>query len=293
MNPQPRIRPAQRPEQVSKGVFTYRSSRTRGDVPLGRGQSERRRLPWSQWRLLPSWLALFALLGSLGYTLTLSTQPKIIVASQNQLLFREESEYARAAQRSIQSSIMNRSKITVDTTAIARDLRQDFPEIAVAKVALPLIGRRPVIHIQLSQAALALRTTEATFVIDGTGRAILEARDKDSVANMKLPMVADQSGLIIEPGKSALPAATVAFIQEIIVQTTAQKLRPSSLALPAVANELHARFAGQPYLVKFNTASEARQSVGAFLAVKERLEETRQVPNDYIDLRIPERAYYK
>lgn len=284
--------------QRTSTVFSYHSSRTRSEMPLGREgskslQSGQYLRQWN-WRLLPSWLAFAAIIVSVGYILTINTTPKVTLAGgEAAKLLRDETAYEGAAREFLNSSLVNRSKITIDTMALSRTLLQQFPELEAADVTVPLAGRRPIIALTPARPALLVSTQNGLFVLDGSGRAMLSASEVVEPNVADLPVVADESGLDVEVGKSSLPQETVDFIQTLVAHLQAKQLTVESMSLPAVANELHVRLANQPYFIKFNTTTDARQSAGALLALKQRLEATSQVPAQYLDFRVEERAYYR
>lgn len=246
------------------------------------------------WRFLPSWLALVAIVASFGYILTVNTTPKVTLAERGAApLLRDETAYAQAAQDFLNSSLLNRSKITIDTLALSRAMLQQFPELKTAEVTLPLAGRRPIISLTPASPALILSTQNGLFILDDSGKAMLRTSEAAEPNAADLPLLADESGLEVAAGKSALPQDTVDFIQTLTAHLRAKELTVETMSLPAVASELHIRLAGQPYFIKFNTSGDARQSAGALVALKQRLEAGHQTPSEYIDLRVEGRAYYK
>lgn len=278
-------------------VFSYYSSRAPGDARAARGQGSESsgsnsRLRWSY---LPSYVALLALIISAGYVLSVDIRPRIVVDDNNQSgLLRDRQVYQHAGQALLASSPLNRSKITINALDISRRLNEQFPEIDTAVVALPLMSRRPVITIRPSAPALLLSTREGIYVLDVKGRAILNASDVGTSATATgLPVVTDESGLEIKLGKAVLPRHSVEFISDLQAQLSNKGLKIDTLTLPALADELHVRLENQPYFVKFNMATDARISAGTFMAVKERLERDGQIPDEYIDVRVEERAYYR
>jgi uncharacterized Ntn-hydrolase superfamily protein len=56
---------------------------------------------------------------------------------------------------------------------------------------------------------------------------------------------------------------------------------------------LHLRIEGKAYLVKFNLRGDAREEAGAFLAVKQHLERAGKTPEQYIDVRVDNKTYYR
>src|SRR5690606_27795741 len=102
-----------------------------------------------------------------------------------------------------------------------------------------------------------------------------------------------QSGLQIEEGMPVLTKEDIDFINVIFAQLVADDQSVASATLPPIANELHIRLSGQKYFVKFNMEGDARYQVGAFLAVKQKLQADGRKPADYIDVRVEEKVYYR
>lgn len=292
-------RPAQQPGR-NQAIYSYYASRTRAEAPLGREP-----LPPAvaarQWR--SHWLrnvpaaAAIAMIGvSVLYCLSLQTTPKIIQikAEGSPELVRDSAIYQEAAQRVLRQSLLNRSKLGVDTAGLNRALKAEFPELSEVNVTIPLISRRPVISLSLAEPALVISgQSGGAYVLDENGRVILPASEIEHFNSLDLPVVSDQSGLKIELGKIVLTRSDVAFIKELYGQLRAKNLNVELLSLPAVASELHMRLSGAGYFVKFNLAAEARQQAGTFIAVKERLEAERRIPAEYVDVRVDEKAYYR
>jgi hypothetical protein len=216
-----------------------------------------------------------------------------ILASQPNPLLRPTAAYQEAASRQLASSIFNRSKLTINTTKTAEQLRRQFPEFADVSITIPLLGQRPIIEVEPAVAALLLVNQKGVFVIDQAGRVLLPARDAPSASQTGLPRVTDTVTSEDRPGATVLPADTVKFIQQLGAQFAAKKLTSQSMELPPVASELHVRFQGLPYYVKFNLSSDVRQQVGTLFAVQNRLAAEQVTPAEYIDVRVEERAYYK
>lgn len=275
-------------------VFSYHASRSRSDVATGRGVPQTdSSSKW--WRNVPSYVSLVALSICGIYVLTLTTNPKIRLFSDHdsQYLLRDLSTYQDVAKQLMQDSIFNRTKFTINTNKLAQGLHNQFPELGEVSITLPLMGRKPIFELQPIRPALILVARNGSFVIDERGRAVVKTSDVARKSNLSIPTVTDESGLTVDVTKNALPQNTVVFISQIIGYLNAKKINASSLSLPAIANELHVGIDGQPYYIKFNIEEGAREQVGTFLAVKEKLEADKTRPKTYIDVRIEERAYYQ
>lgn len=249
---------------------------------------------WRQWRYLPSYLALIGIIISFGNILWLDSNPKILLPTANSsAVLRDSEHYRQAVQQYIQKSLVNRSKITIDTLALSQNLRTRFPEVKDVTVTMPLLGRRPIIHITPALPSVLLSTPSGLYVLDNKGRAILTAAQAVSPAAAELPLVVDESAADITIGKGVLPVQTVTFIEVVLAQLKAKQLPVESVTLPTAAEELHIKLKDHTYFVKLNTTSDPKQAIGTFLAVKSHLETDKKTPNEYIDVRVEERAYYR
>lgn len=286
-------------ERLSRDApaFSYYSNRSRIKAPIGRRLEPDaiKRLqgpPW--WHQLPSILAAIAVLISLGSISGLNTDPKVIQPNNgNAALLRDKGTYQKVAKQFFNASLLNRSKITVNVEGITRDMKRAFPELADVSITLPLIGRRPIIYVEPSAPAIVLSARNGMYVLNKKGRAVIATNRVNNLESLHLPVVTDENTTKIEAGKGILPGSNVEFITSIMNQLNAKKLDVQSLTLPVSANELDIRINGKPYVIKLNLLNDARQQVGAFLAVKQKLEAERQEPAEYFDVRVEERVYYK
>lgn len=230
--------------------------------------------------------------------LMLSSSPRIISVStsSNQYFLHSLSDYQAAASVILKQSIWNGNKITINTAAVSQKVRQEFPELANVSVALPLVGHRPLIYVEPNQPALILNAASGSYVLDTNGLALLATTQLPTNAKLTLPIVTDQSGLKLSPGRQALTGDDVAFIRQIVQQLQARSIATTSLTLPPTASELDVYLAGQPYYAKFNmhaSVKDARQQAGTFIAVQHKLASEAITPGKYIDVRVDGRAYYQ
>ncbi len=238
-------------------------------------------------------LAILAILFCVVYTLKLDSNPKIVQTTPNGTLFLQNiNTYERAANTLFKNSVLNLNKITINSSGIAKSLKQQFPELADVSIALPLIGHRPVVYITPSQPALVLSNSSGKFVLGSNGIALLKG-DLPSSLQGQLPVVDDQTDSQIVLGKTALSSRSTQFIEDVYKQLITQKQKVGTLSLPPKANELDVGLKGQQYYVKMDISGDAREQVGTYLATKKYLARTNATPTVYIDVRVNGRAYYK
>jgi hypothetical protein len=150
------------------------------------------------------------------------------------------------------------------------------------------------LEIKMSDPVLIFISTGEEFLVDKSGIALIEAESAPrSLETAKLAKVTDETGHIVETGKNVLSTEQVSFIREIIFQAKSKRLDTSDILLKPGGEEVHFKFKQAPYIVKFSFDNDARRSAGAFLALRKHLNKNGQPPDQYIDARVPERAYVR
>jgi hypothetical protein len=119
------------------------------------------------------------------------------------------------------------------------------------------------------------------------------AANKASYADLRLPMVVDESNIRLKVGDVALSSANVAFVEDVIRQFASQSTEIDRLILPAGKEELDVYPKGATYFVRFNIHdTDSRLQAGTFFAVRQQLSKQGSTPKQYIDVRLSGRAYY-
>ncbi|HKR82095.1 MAG TPA: hypothetical protein VJR27_03780 [Candidatus Saccharimonadales bacterium] len=300
---QPRARIA---APQSRGeVFSYHANRSvrEGSNNIGRIVPEevskrRRSMKWA--KRVPMFAALIVIIICCSVVLGLNSSAKVVpvttgASGPNKLFLQDTTVYQQAAQRLFATNVLNKNKLTVDTARITRELQNEFPELQNVSIALPLIGHRPIVYLQPASPILFLTTQGGgLYVLDRSGRAVVGGAEASAqTGKLPIPTVHDASGVAVKTGQVALPSDDIAFIVQVVAQLQAKGLQITSLDLPAGASELDVRLQGVAYVVRFNMQGNSREQVGAFLAAKQFNESQHVAPGQYMDVRVPERVYYR
>jgi hypothetical protein len=226
-----------------------------------------------------------------------STDPKIMPLTSDQTSFLQNTDtYAQAAQKLLDSSFANRNKVTLDSSGISAAMERQFPELESVAVRVPLLSHRPLFYLQTTPPVLLLTASSGkAYIVDKNGRVLAAASEVASVADLNLITATDEGSLPrISAGQQVLASDTVAFMQVVQYQLAKKGLRVASFTLPAGRSELDLHLVGTAYLVKFTFADGgAEQQVGSFLATRQTLQGQGVTPTQYIDVRVPGRAYYR
>lgn len=275
-------------------AFSYKTSVRQSEQPVGKKPASKSRIKQFV-RHLPAWLAIAAMTISLGYVLTLNANVNLVsINADNNPLLRESSVYEKAAHELLSGSLTAKTKLTINKGNFIKAMKAKFPELSEISVTLPLMGHRPIVKIGSNRPVVALQNDQGQlYAIDKQGRALMALDGLEQVRNMRLLLLKDQSTTPVTLGRSVITSQDAAFMAEIATQFNDKKVIITTLTLPTVANELHVGVEGKGYIVKFSTLTDARQSAGAYLALKDKLEKENVSPAEYIDLRVEEKAYIK
>jgi hypothetical protein len=258
------------------------------DSVRARQVTEKKHVIWERLRLIPTLIALLAILVSVAYNTTLSTTPSINFSGDSSI-YHSKTEYKNGIAKILDTSILNKSKLTFNTHKAQTDILKSYPELDAITIGLPVIGRRPTITMHVRQPALILTTKSNSFVLDTNGKVVAETKQVISSITSQLLTAQDQSGLELHVGDQALTIITIAFITNIKAQLTAKQLIVSGLTLPSGGNEIDIHIKDVPYFVKTDSSGDARVQIGDFLAAKE----SGISPYEYIDARVEEKVFYK
>lgn len=231
---------------------------------------------------------------SLLYLANLSTSAAIEVVS-SQYFLGDKASIQSKSDTLLKSSILNRSKLTFNEEKLAAELRSSFPEIAEVSVKTHPIKSRPHITVRFSKPTVLLTNGTNVYILGEDGKVLMDAtKDKPTFDTSDIPLVQDQTeGTLIEVGKAALTTSQIRYIDEVKRQSEQVGLKVATMIMTSGGGELHVRYGGLSYFVKYNFFENPGKSSGTFFAIKERLDKENNRPAEYVDVRIPERAYIK
>lgn len=287
----PRARNYSPPGNDRQRVYSYSSARKTqaNQQQKNNNQSNNANLP--KFSVLEKFqYALVAILvfAGVGYVFTLDTNAQIRIEGAENFP-REKAAYEAAIQQEIGSSMFNRSKLTLNDQKIEESILKNFPEVRSVEVKTSLLRHRPMVEAVIARPVAKLVTPSETYILDRDGVALYAEGQATGVNTKNLISVNDTSGYEIEYGKPALTSRQIGYINEFLGQMKAKKIPVSEMSIEGGGVELHVRFKDKKHFLKLSFFSSARQSSGAYLAVLDK-----NIPiSNYVDLRIPDRAYIK
>ncbi len=243
---------------------------------------------------LPYYISILIMIFCVAYAMTLSNNSSVKIVNQDneslEQLNINVNEYQNLISAKLSNSLMNQTKLTIDTAKIEDELKTVITEATDIAISLPIISRNPVVYIRIAEPVATLKTNDnKVFLIDEKGRAV-KAVDQPTSDYLQIK---DTSGLIISEGKQALPAKQLQFMQNVDKQLQRNKIVATEFTYSINANEILVKLKDKKYYAKFNLAGDARLQSGALIATIKELSKKATEPSTYIDVRVEERAYYK
>lgn len=235
---------------------------------------------------LVDFIGVLAIFGLFGYSLLISSNPKVIVSNTG---FNSVETY-KITTTEYMSAISARNKITFDEESLVKQLQSRFPEINNVAVELPLLSPVAVVRLDITKPVFILNNSGSLFIVGDNGRAVTSAKDYASLAD--LPVVNDETGYRAVLGRQVMSEDGVKFINQLLAVCKVNGISIQSITLPPIAQEIRLRAAGDAYFVKLLLSGDANIQTGQYLAARERFENSEK-PSEYLDVRVPGKIYYK
>ncbi len=179
----------------------------------------------------------------------------------------------------------SRNLLTLGLDPLDKDLLQDQHLKSVT------VSRRWPTTVQINvterQFALIWKSGAQVYVVDGEGIAV-----QQGAGDEKLPTITDTTGLPVTVGQHVAPARFVAFAAAVAGELQPQtKLAVVDMSVPQSTSELYVKTSAG-YIIKFDTTSGVEEQLASLKQVQSTLVKLHKTPTQYIDLRIPNKAYY-
>jgi hypothetical protein len=240
---------------------------------------------------------IFLIIGGAGlvvFATTLTTNPVIELKKSNAQYY-EANVYQEAAIEAIKSNILNRSKLLFQETSFEEKLKEQFPEISQAKPVIPLGGRNLTVIISVSDPFAYVSSGTDTGIINSEGVLVVK-NSKEVLANLlNLKFTEPQSNFTV--GSRILTTSEVNMLLMLRAEMKSLTFQDNKSAeikdvlFDVAKGQLEAKLINKPFFIKLTTFNEAEQQVGGAKATIKQLDKENSLPTQYIDVRVPGRAF--
>jgi hypothetical protein len=245
---------------------------------------------------IPAIISLLAILATLFYITTLNSNPQIVIADNNSSVkfLHSSYQYQQTIKSILNKSIFNKSKFTINSNAIAKQFESDYPEFSSATVIIPISGHRLELVLKVSAPILNLQNSTGYYLLNSEGTAIIKFNTIKDMNSTKLVTLIDQSNSKVYLGKSFISSDSINFIQNIIYQYSKKGLMIQNMTLPNLPFEVDVQSRGESFTVKYNLLNSSSYQIGTYFSTEKYLKTNNlPMPSQYIDLRVPGKAFYK
>jgi hypothetical protein len=248
--------------------------------------------------IMPTYLTIVLLVIAFGYSLMLSSDPRVVIKrSSDNLMVHADADYESAVDVAWNNSLLSKSKLTIRTKSIEDEITRQFGDIEDVKVSLPLLGRQAeVLIIAKSPAIIVKSSSSESYFLDKNGYVLGSVEKSIEAASLQsLPVVSDESGFDIEQGARVMSSQQVGFVRKLSAGFNQKNMTATSYSLPRSAiDQLDVKFADKQYFVKFAMSGEAEQAIGALAVINAQIGQGAVgAPGEYIDVRIPGKVFIK
>jgi hypothetical protein len=284
--------------KVRSPTFSYREVRNRQDrstrinSEIRISSSQKRRFNAGLANTI-TWLTLIGVVLMIGWLLSLDTSPEVSIVNDNAAIKRDVSVYQQGISDLWSVDILNRNKVTLRSGSLISEIKLSYPEVRTVTIETRLLGNKASVLLELEKPKLILVTPEGGFYISENGKAMAKLGQIQGISTDGVPTILDESGLVPSVGYLALSGSEINSVIDIVSLCEAAGMNLSSVKLPNEPNQLIIVVQGTKYSVKFSLGQSAEQGVGALLALRDKFEKEGIKPGEYVDLRVPDKAFYK
>lgn len=217
--------------------------------------------------------------------------------ASSRLSSEQKDVYSTALLRSYKAHTVAGQSWLLDSAALSKDLITHYPEIEriTTESANPFSTTLKA-DIRFRRPVFVWRdATNTEQFVDSNG--ILFSKNLDPSVNVKkLIRIEDQSGVVLEAGSSVLTTQLVQFVGQLhsaIPPLYGAGKSISRVIIPRSTREVQIQISGQSYLIKLSSTRPLNEEVGELAQLLTYLKSKNVTPGEYIDLRVPHKAFYK
>ncbi len=206
-----------------------------------------------------------------------------------------DAQDVRSVQTIVSSGgLRNHYMLTLDERSVTSRIRDKRPDILAVRYSFsPFRGTLNVDLVQSPTVLIVQNKDNYAFLnLDGVVSQVKHEAPSTYELNV-YPLLVDDSSLSMESGKVYIPKDIVVFIRDVEKAAKGKTLEKHAYSLPTVPREIRVKFVDVPYYIKLSTMQPARDQLQAIVDIRSYLKKSSMTPTEYVDLRVPEKAYYR
>lgn len=145
------------------------------------------------------------------------------------------------------------------------------------------------VEVITQQPAIRWQTAGIQYVVSDHGIVLAPSND----AYQELPIVYDEANVVIAEKEQAAPSDFVRFVTELRTESQSRSLEVREHHIRTSTRELTVIIEGRDYAIRFDTGRGAGEQLDELLRLEGYFQSIQRSAREYVDLRIPGRAYWK
>ncbi len=199
---------------------------------------------------------------------------------------------SQAADDYLDASFFRKFKVGINKAQLQEELEQLLPQYDSVKVDTSLFSNKVEIRaIERSPEVAYKLSGNESYLLDNEGVAYLQIT---TPVKGDLIKVADQTRIDVEVGDEVLARSTILFMNnfsKLLEQNTSLKI--NSFSINETPRLVTVSLNNAPYQLKLNTARGAGEQMQDLVLVLKHLKKSNITPVSHVDLRIPDKTFYK
>lgn len=195
----------------------------------------------------------------------------------------------REAELYLDSRILGRNWLFLSTKDVKESLNNTFTgqeSITVDKV----FPNKLLIKTDEARAAVVWKTGPKSYRLSSSGKVVSELGANESISS--LPVVTDTNNIPVQIGERVVANDFNVFITKLYEYLRSANMEIEQLTVGSTTAEVAVKLK-DGYELRFSTVSSVDSQIKSFQAVQDLLKEQNKKPQQYIDLRIDGKAFYK
>lgn len=210
---------------------------------------------------------------------------RTIKTKGNQTLTTDELD--RQTRALLKSSLLGNNWLFTNTKAVAAQLKSQNYQLGTVVVRKRL-PTDLLIQVEERQPSLTWKSADKTYILSEEGKAFTVLQKSDP----KLPLIVDQTNLPVDLGTQVVPKTFIVFANSVFSGLTKQGIAVEQASVTESTSELYVK-TKKGYTIKFDTERTAEQQLNDLSLLLSSLSKQKKTVNEYIDLRIPQKVFYK
>lgn len=198
-----------------------------------------------------------------------------------------EQSYSSTINNYFKENPLQRSRLFFTSKEFTDYIINEHPEIRSVELQNNIIATSKII-IDKKEPAFLWQNAEAVYIGDNQG-VIYSSENLD----LKLPTIVDPTNLVVNAGDQVTSSNVLDYISKVDENLSANKLVVDKFSLPSNSRQIDVFIVNSTFYIKFSLDRDVVGQIAELNKVLRFTNNNNIAINDYIDLRVVDKVFYK